>query len=876
MKKIPLLYFGLVLLGLAALGLGYAQFWRLPFINVDPIEAVPNRSPVILQFDVQTFFGADSAHVVQIKLPSETMYEGLVEKPILQLVGDLPKIMGEDALIQMQPKRILAAMSPNARGIDFSFIVEKGGQAVDLQTLLDGLSTVHVETATFKGHTIYRIQKAGESLTLAEFRNLYLIGVEDYLVEDALEQLFQYRTSLLYLDRVGSLPETKYPQVSIPLDNISLLCSPFLNAAHRELEGPLDQLGQWVHLECIPTESDGIKLQGGYQSLDDPMMLRLQDQKEIDFSPLQDYLPDHLAVGVAFSSYAEQWPDQDNYFDQYIRQWLGQRAVYLITEPHSPQLTNEKFVLLEMGNPEMGKVQLKNLENELGAPQHFDYQGFRVIQVNVQHLMEPLLGSFLADFDFPYLTQVNQYVLLAKSRQAIEIYLDKYVASQMMAQEPHWVSMQSELNFSGQMLLVGNNAHIQKLLNRVLKPTLQNQFDELIQPWDQAQLAAVTLKNVDGEQWALEGFAQKKLRISNRISTNWKVKLTKEAVIPPAPLYNKKTQSYEIAVQDKTDQLYFYDAKGSLLWKRKLDGPILSEFHQIDYYGNEEYQLLFNTAKQVYLVDRNGRDVSAYPIRLRSSAVNGLSVTDFGIPKNYSFFVACKNGNLYGFDQTGRPIPGWNPRERVGKVKHPIMHLPYNGKDYLIALTKNGRLHAFTKDGRRHFNPVKVGSSFNSGPAPRIKLADKQLILADYKGRTKVVNLDGSFKTLPTAFGDTRDAQMVYHNFVGDKEKEVAILKKKKLAFFSLDDAKVAELQTYQFAERPTDMFTVGFPGEAQKYIGILDDETNEIFMINGQGELHQGFPLAGSTPFQLVDLHGDGTRMLLVALEDSVVAYRL
>ena len=56
--------------------------------------------------------------------------------------------------------------------------------------------------------------------------------------------------------------------------------------------------------------------------------------------------------------------------------------------------------------------------------------------------------------------------------------------------------------------------------------------------------------------------------------------------------------------------------------------------------------------------------------------------------------------------------------------------------------------------------------------------------------------------------------------------------------------------------------------------LGIITE--NQIYLINSQGEIEDGFPLAGSTPFSITDINNDKTYNLVVAHGKIVYTYNL
>ena len=56
--------------------------------------------------------------------------------------------------------------------------------------------------------------------------------------------------------------------------------------------------------------------------------------------------------------------------------------------------------------------------------------------------------------------------------------------------------------------------------------------------------------------------------------------------------------------------------------------------------------------------------------------------------------------------------------------------------------------------------------------------------------------------------------------------------------------------------------------------IGLVTE--NLIYLMNSKGEIEDGFPLAGSTPFSIADINNDKTTNLVVAHGNMIYTYNL
>jgi hypothetical protein len=333
----------------------------------------------------------------------------------------------------------------------------------------------------------------------------------------------------------------------------------------------------------------------------------------------------------------------------------------------------------------------------------------------------------------------------------------------------------------------------------------------------------------------------------------------------------------EVLVQDKNHKLYLLNRAGEILWDKELEGKIISDIHQIDFYKNEKLQYLFNTQRKIYLVDRNGKSVTGYPRNLNSSAANGIAVFDYDGKKDYRFFVACKNGNIYGYEKNGRPLPGWNPLETNTAIPFPMQHFLAAKKDHLIALSKTGKVLVYKRNATTRLAPIRLGAAANSTFAYQFGHEPRGIVAVDTKGNVSHINIKGTRTKERTKVGSNTKVKFAYADIVGDKAKDYALLDGQHAAlYFYNGEGKFTKFFNQEFKETQDDIFTVEMVGDTKSKIGTYSKDKKRIYLMNEKGELYADFPLAGTTRFEVVDLLEDQTNVLVVANDDVIYAYKL
>ncbi len=179
----------------------------------------------------------------------------------------------------------------------------------------------------------------------------------------------------------------------------------------------------------------------------------------------------------------------------------------------------------------------------------------------------------------------------------------------------------------------------------------------------------------------------------------WQCYLDTIGLQKPYLFTNHITGEHELVLQDASNQLYLINNRGTLLWKKKLEEPVRSEIAQVDLFRNGKHQIYFNTDQYLYMIDRNGKDVQGYPVRLPSRASNAISLIDYDGNGDIRAFIACENKSIYNFNLYGIKAEGYTPYKTEHAVKLPVKFARVGASDYLITIDEAGIIHAFSRKG---------------------------------------------------------------------------------------------------------------------------------------------------------------------------------
>lgn len=358
-------------------------------------------------------------------------------------------------------------------------------------------------------------------------------------------------------------------------------------------------------------------------------------------------------------------------------------------------------------------------------------------------------------------------------------------------------------------------------------------------------------------------------------SAVWQAKLDGKIITKPLLFTNHYTFKKEIALQDDQNNLYLIDNNGKAIFKNQLTEKILGEIHQIDYYNNFKYQLLFNTENYIYIVDRNGNNVEGFPVKLESPATNPMAVFDYDGDKNYRFFVASKNKKIYLYGKDGKIIDGWKQPETATEVEKQIQFFSYKGKDYIVACCKI-KVYIYDRQGNPRITPdADIAIARNS----KIEF---QSAVGNYKsafvgtlnsGEIIRIDLEGKTQTLENKkMADSHFFELADIN--GDGIKDYIFAEKNHLEVF---DYKLDKILSYDAQNQITESPIVFRFSADDIKIGVVSGLENKIYLINNNGKSAKGFPKKGNTLYSIGILGTQNIFNVVVGSKDnSVYNYQL
>lgn len=892
--------------------------WRRGRIQqADVIQAVPTDAAMIIN-------ARDLSGFIRDELSRNKIWHelGMVDGigAFQQTLGKLDSILRMDHEMKELYKRAEISLSLHRSGksrIDFIFyypLDHPGHEKQIIRFIKDKIRQDAILTSRKYNETrLYDVdysgKRASDDFSFAFVRGLFILSPSSILLEASVRQLSQPQSvadEAGFRKVAGTAGRNVEGNIYLDYKSIPGFVSQLFNDEYRNEVSEFVHFADWSEMD-VNIRHDALLLNGfTHAGTDADEFLNLILKHQPQRLDIEAVIPENISAFLAFGlddftvfkkdyleyldihghgrvylrelrSLNEQYKiDLDKLllpvFDKQvalvltdIRNFGWDENAFVVCHTKSQSLAVEKLREFLKGVCEKDGTSLSSLTLQREVMGDVPFTFYRL---PIPYLPMKLFGRMFDGINSSYCTFFDNYLIFGHSIQSLSKYIHTIQIGNNLRSDLEYNQFSEYLASRSNIYFYLNFPGSARLLEKYLRPDLVSKIlkekDHLFK--FQAFAYQITSENDLAYNNIILKYTPD---MRDEAQTVWESKLEANAVIKPKFVVNHNTGEKEIFVQDARFNVYLLNSSGRILWKQQIDGQILSDVYQIDYYRNGKLQLLFNTADEIHLLDRNGNYVERYPIKLRSTATNGLALFDYEQSRDYRIFLAGADREIYLYDKEGNIIKGWDFGKTEGRVEGPLQHFRIGNKDYIVfadhftcyILNRRGEARVNVK---KHF-PVSRHARFilessTTGIKPR-------LALTDTSGRVQFIYFDGEVETVDID-RFSGDHFFEYSDLDGDGQREFIFTDRGVLKVYNHDGSKKFSYDTKADISYEPVIYQFGY---GNRKIGLVTRENNKLYLINNDGSLYQGFPLPGSTPFSIGVISRTASKFnLIVGSEDN------
>lgn len=289
------------------------------------------------------------------------------------------------------------------------------------------------------------------------------------------------------------------------------------------------------------------------------------------------------------------------------------------------------------------------------VPQQFAYRGY----------MESVFGEMFSYCNEEAVCKVGSWTILGPQKileefsdgnayfYNLEHYLDQTPVSNYLSRESS-VKMVANLKEAGDSVLQIFKPYVRACLDSQLE---RNNFEFLTM--DMKASGGAVVSEIDFYATVMEKLPVPREREEGE-AVSFKVDSTIHLPQGPFKVRDVSRKSDAWLEQLPNMRLRYMDAAKKGLWAIPFETPICGYVEQIDLYDNGRLQMLFASGNRMYLLDRVGRFVYGYPVKLPKDVVMGPKLVKDMKGMRYSVLVLNTDNTVSWYDVSGKKVEEWN------------------------------------------------------------------------------------------------------------------------------------------------------------------------------------------------------------------------
>ncbi|HPM29932.1 MAG TPA: hypothetical protein PLJ60_06325 [Chryseolinea sp.] len=482
------------------------------------------------------------------------------------------------------------------------------------------------------------------------------------------------------------------------------------------------------------------------------------------------------------------------------------------------------------------------------------YSDYEIRELPLFRFPEKIFSPLISGFDNTYFTQVGNVILLAEDLDELKLYLDD------IDKEETWGKSVSQNKFLETTLLESNiSVYINtNIALNVLTKSLQPRWQEFVHQnqslLSKLNMGAIQFSHLNDSyytniSWSSETTKSNRktteLASSSKIRTNLNQNISKFS-----PVRNYQTKGTDILVQDDTKAVHLISTEGSVLWTLSLDDFIQGDVLQVDYFNNGKLQYLFATAGQLHIVDRLGKYVAPFPIKIAERNIEYLSVVDYDHSKKYRFLITGKSGKLWMYDKEGKNLDGWNPNALKGELCTAPQHHRIRGKDYIVMIQRDGNVSLMNRRGEMLKNfPIDLNARPEGGYFLETGkgISDTYFVVVSRDGFRIKFNLDGKIQSRETLLKNNPEARFA---LVVERNAKSYLIARQEAKRLTLFDDELKEKISNDFIGNNAVSISYSDFGAGRTYLTLTDLVQDLSFVYTLQGKSLSAIPIESHAIF--------------------------
>lgn len=475
------------------------------------------------------------------------------------------------------------------------------------------------------------------------------------------------------------------------------------------------------------------------------------------------------------------------------------------------------------------------------------YRNINLLEFNKPSFHKDVFGPLINTDSVSKYINIEDYFVFSNSDDVLHNIISDFQNGVTLNNDVAYNQTAHNLSNEASLLVVAKPNTLKRIFNTIFNDVIST---DILEDYKYSGFQLVQ----DDTFLHLNGIIKKdKTRaVQNTINEMFNVTLDADVLSQAQFVINHRSKQKDIVVQDIDNKLYLISNRGKILWKKQLNGNILGRIKQVDLYKNGRLQLAFSTPKRVYIIDRNGNDVSPFPLRFNDEITQPLSVFDYDNKKDYRFVVA-QNNALLMYNKNGKNVSGFKYRKSSSAITTQPKHFKINNKDYIV-FAAGTSLKILNRKGQSRIT-VKESINFSKNEIFKYK---NTFTTTTSQGDLIQVNLKGLVSIQSLNLSSSHYIETTNKTLVTLSENKLTI-KQKSMA---LDYGNYTHPKIFYLNDKI--------------YVSLTDLQVKKTYLFDSQLKAINGFPIYGNSAIDLANIDTDDNLELVTKGEhNSIIIYQ-
>lgn len=513
-----------------------------------------------------------------------------------------------------------------------------------------------------------------------------------------------------------------------------------------------------------------------------------------------------------------------------------------VSEVGSIQLKNESAIFIRSIDPLMTSDAMARYLSATGS-----FREVKISSFSEPELFQNTFSPFISSKKANYVVQLENFFVFTENEITAQQIISDFQNNNTLKNTSYFQNTAGELSTASSLLIFKMQGEFSEAISGLLNAKSQNDIKNL--SFDNFPLAALQLsydRNFAHLTLSFKEAGASSKNISGKVSERFNLKL-ENTILGDPQIVESNNGGSNVVAQDIGNKLYFISDSGKIIWTKNLGSAILGQVKEITISGSKH--IAFTTKDAFYILDRNGKDASSFPIKFKDEVTQPLSVFDYDNNRNYRF-VVVQNKEVLMYDKRAKTVKGFGFNKAKSTVVQSPVHIRMGNKDYILIAEESGKLNILSRVGKSR---VSVSTKFNFSNIP-ITEENNTFVVITKENTKERISQSGQVSSVKLNVGGN------YWFAIEGKTK--ATLDDNLLRI----DGKLAELPLGMYTK--PQLFTIN----RNVYITITETQEKKVYIFDKNGTLLNGFPVYGTSVAFLED--GKGRNLVVKGDSNAVLMY--